>query len=119
MTYIPKTDKELKHLAFDIVSDKVFYDEMIPESKGRAQIVSLVFLPLFFMKTEILQELSNDNIAMFYEYYTKGLKKGINGYPTFSSCNMLDKNDKVKLIAFINEVQEFKSNFKEENPQYE
>lgn len=118
--YEPKTDTELKSLAFDIVEDKVFYDQMINENDDIGRIMTGIFMPLFFMGKEDLQQLVDDGIEMFYEYYDKAVRRvSINGYPQFYSCHTLDKNDKVKLIAFINEVQEFKTKFKEEIPQDE
>lgn len=118
MTYESKTDQELKSLAFDIVSGQVFYDQMIHESEVE-RIMPIVFMPIGLMQKDQLKVLIDDDVAMFYEYFHKSMDRGINGYPTFMSCRMLDKTDKKRLVVFIKEVNEFKNQYKEEIPQDE
>ena len=131
-----QTDDFLKELAKDIYNDKVFTAFMIPENQ-RAHMIKMVFMPLLFMGPkhpyeenvdtakmrdnkiwEILEEDEEredynknfvSSIGMVYEYYTAPTSgKGINGFPCFFSCKMINCEDTDKLRDFYDKYAEIR-----------
>ena len=76
------TDKELKQIAWDIHSSKIFCDLMIRESE-KVRMIPTIFLPMVFMDTEDLAKFVESDVGMLYEYMDKAGPRSINGYPQF------------------------------------
>lgn len=131
-----QTDEFLKELAKDIFNDKVFTAFMIPENQ-RAAMIKTVFMPLLFMgpkhphtsdvdtakmrDNKIWEILDEDDeiedynknfvssIGMIYEYYTAPQSgRGINGFPCFFSCRMINCQDTEKLRDFYEKYAEIR-----------
>lgn len=97
--------EELKTLAQDILTNKVFTDRHCRE----LQDLPLVFMPLALMTKEQAESTLGD-VGMIYEYYDKAAPVGVNGLPVFMSfqkltlaeakqCSEFYKELKAKLVA--------------------
>lgn len=93
MSYTPKTDDEIKQLALDVLGNVVFTSDHVRSPEE----VTMVFMILPLMLPEQIEELAQNKISLFYEAYKKAGPKGINGYPMFFSCNMLNDTDHKRL----------------------
>ncbi|MGX5608873.1 hypothetical protein ACWKTZ_21110 [Bacillus cereus] len=76
-----RTEEELKELAKRVITNEVFMasDE---ESISNA----------FMLLVSLGAEFPAGTVAL-YEEYSKALPRGINGYPMFSSCGYLSKEE--------------------------
>lgn len=101
-----KTDKELKQLAFDIYSGKVFTNNHLNET----YLLSNVFMPLFFA----IKEIKDKDIGMIYEYMSKAGSMSINGLPTFSSMQYITTSEADKVFEYLGKIAEMKNNFMED-----
>lgn len=96
----PKTDEELKQIALDIYSGKIFSDRDCPDEHS----VRTVFMPLALMDNEQLQELVNDKAAFIYEYLDKAGPMACNGMPMFLSFKYLAEDDLEKVISYYDKI---------------
>jgi hypothetical protein len=105
MSDIPKlSEKELKQVAMDIVDKKIFHSEMLKDET----YLHAVFMPLLFVKEE---QINFDLVGLLYEYMDKATPRTINGLPTFSSANMLHREQVDKLQDYINKFIEMRESF--------
>lgn len=71
---------------------------------------SLVFLPLAFGMFEGWSDASRQRVGILWEYLHKALPRGINGYPCFGSCRMMNVDDwKRAHKAIVNEMHRRKT----------
>lgn len=87
-------DADLKKLAKDILAGDVFTSVQIRDPS----LLPNIFLPI------ALGALSADDIENFglaYEYMNNACPMGINGYPCFMSCRLLNKADAQKLVEMV------------------
>jgi hypothetical protein len=96
------TNSEIKQLAVDVYSSKVFTSRQIAEGEA-AHLLGMIFMPLLFMDAEQHKEL--DNTAFIYEYYDKASPRGINGYPIFMSLRMFPKEHFDKFLKYYKKVE--------------
>lgn len=112
-TYTPhvRTDQELRRLAMDIHSGKVFGTWCF-QSPGEAQnCLVLVFMPLVFMDDKQREEMASQDVAHLFEYLDKAGPGGVNGYPCFTSFQSLCAEEWFRLRNFHEQVKEFEANF--------
>ena len=104
--YVPRTDDELKQLAMDIVAGKVFGSWSHPEA------LRISFgLVLNFIDRATLQEMIDQDVALFYEYIDKASPRGVNGLPTFFSLRALSRSDAEKVEGLINKLNAMNAEF--------
>lgn len=105
---IKRVDKDtayLAKLASDIVDGKVFGSWNITKY-DRKHVLCLVFMPILFLDDP--DYIVREKIVALYEYTNKKRNNAINGYPTFLSCNTLNKQELNKLIPMIKKIEEKK-----------
>ena len=86
---VPKTDEELRRLAFDVVSGMVFTDRHVEEPRD----VSMVFMPLVLMKPDDLKAFQSMKPRLIYEYLSEAGPRTCNGMPGFFSMRYLDEEE--------------------------
>lgn len=130
-----KDDIFLKKLAKDIYENHVFTDRHItnPNSVDLNMVFMPLLFMCNYQKSESREDKLCDihrmnyfndikektgkseedlrleffnSIGLIYEYYDKAMPRGINGYPTFMSFNLLSKGDTVKMFNFFDDYSE-------------
>jgi hypothetical protein len=100
-----KTNEELKQIAEDLNSGKLFIDRQIPEGLP----VHMIIMPLIFMSKEQSETFKNNvesgEIAMIYEYIDKAGPRAINGNPMFMSLQTLSKNEVKIVFDYYNKIK--------------
>ena len=109
-TTVSRTDKELRKLALDYINGKIFTSFDIQQGE-RESITSAVFMPLVFLSNEDRQEMLDEEVVMLYEYFGKAGRQSVNGYPTFASCYMMNKEDHSKWAEYVGEARDFQKQF--------
>ena len=89
-------------LAMEVFTGAVFTSMQIDDAK----LLGLVFMPLMFMSKDDMEDLQELGIVMFYEKLSAVLPRGINGHPTFWSCEVLDEDDYVRFCAFFDDLKD-------------
>jgi hypothetical protein len=91
--YVPKTNAEIKAIAMDIISSRIFTSDhcRTPEDIGR------VFMPLAMLSEDQRAKMIEENYTFFYEEHSKGLPRGVNGLPMFTSMQALNQSDHARL----------------------
>ena len=96
--------KDIKQLAIDLVSGKVFTDRHLPTDDVGA--LHMVFLPLAIMDEKQRKRLAKQEIYLMYEYIDKAGPRSYNGYPIFFSMQTLNKKDTEAVFAYVKKVKE-------------
>lgn len=99
----PRTDKELRELAFYIFENKVFGTWSFRSDDEMNSLMSMVFMPIMFMKADDREKLVEEVIHIF-EFYDKALPRGINGKPMFMSCRFITKEEWPKVTKYVDEL---------------
>lgn len=89
MSYVPKTDDEIKKPVLGVLENRVFTSDFVQTNSDLPR----VFMVLAFASPETVTEMQEQKISMFYEAYTEAAPVGVNGYPVFFSCHMLNAED--------------------------
>lgn len=90
-----KTDTELIQLAVDIYEGRVFTDRHLTDF---ARDVTIVFMPIMFMKPEQWAEMIAD-LGLIYEYLTEAGPRSINDMPMFMSFRTLSKDEAKQMFV--------------------
>jgi len=83
-----KTSEELKDLVRDIVQSRVFLLEHLPPDD--VGLVKSVFMPIAF---GALSGIDPKTVGTLFEYIENAGPRGVNGYPSFMSVQILSKHD--------------------------
>src|ERR1041384_7970083 len=92
------TDDELKKFVVDYCDQKIFIlQEMEPREMSTT--LHIVFMPLIAMK---FSEEARNDVGTIYAYYTDRMgHMGVNGYPFFGSCRLMNKADWLRVRTAI------------------
>ena len=90
-----RNDEELKQIAIDLFSGKIFTDRHLNSPEELAHH----FMPLVFMKETNLKKLSK-KVDFIYEYMDKAMPMGCNGKPIFMSLQYLTKPETKKMLLY-------------------
>ncbi len=104
MKYEPKPDKDLKELAQRLYRGEIFCDRNI-QPEDRPRMLSSVFMVLALAEPKFIKEMQDANIDFIYEEMSKAGPMSVNGYPTFMSCQMLDKGDGQKVMDYYEKIR--------------
>lgn len=96
-----KTDEELKQIAVDLFSGKIFTDRHVRNPKD----LGMVFMLLVFTGDDFKQELLDDPPGMIYEYLSEAGPRSVNGMPTFFSMRMLNEADTKRMFTIYERVK--------------
>jgi len=104
---VSKSDKELKQIALDLHSNKIFCDRHLKQiTKHDPHFIKMVFMPLVFMDGKELEKLRKRRVDFIYEYYDKAAPRNINGYPCFFSMRCLTENETERMFGFYNKIKD-------------
>jgi hypothetical protein len=108
------TDEEVKEFALGIYRNEIFTEYHIRESD--LSHITLIFMPLalgaFTEDPETLGAMEKSPPGMCYARYRDAqgrdqtFPRTINGYPIFSSCAFLSKEDTVRVHEKYNEIKD-------------
>lgn len=98
-----RTDEEIRSLALDLYKGNIFTDRHIAHTE-MDRMLGMVFMPLALGATSDCSKEYIESIGLVYEYYSKAGPTCINGYPTFFSCALLNKEDAAKLFDYALEI---------------
>lgn len=99
---IMKNNEELKQIALDIHSGKIFTDRHIKNSVD----VPRVFMILSLLNRKQINELKNSNPGLIYEYIEKAGSIAVNGYPSFLSYKTLSQKEFKKVMSYHKKIEE-------------
>ena len=109
------TDEEVKQFALGIYRNEIFTEYHIRESDVK-NLVTMIFMPLAFgafsEDPEGLGAMEKSPPGMCYARYRDAqgrdqtFPRSINGYPIFSSCAFLSKEDTVRVHEKYFEIKE-------------
>jgi hypothetical protein len=106
------TDDEVREFALGIYRNEIFTEYHIRE-QDVANLVGMIFLPMATgcFDPETLGALEKSPPGMIYARYRaqgrdQTFPRSINGYPIFSSCAFLSKEDTVRVHEKYNQIKE-------------
>lgn len=94
----------MKKLAKDAKAGLIFGSWNIPP-KDRKSMISMVFMPILFMKTEDLKQMNKNKVIHIFEYINKAGPRSINGYPNFMSFYSLREDDYKLFVKYYNKLK--------------
>jgi hypothetical protein len=100
------TDEELKQLALDIRSGRVFGTWNVRE--GDERLIGSIFMVLMFMEQKDRDAMKEQGVVHLYEYLSQAGPRAINGYPMFMSMRPLtgEQAGKIdKIMAALAEAE--------------
>tara|TARA_B100001057_G_C22722623_1_gene900327 strand:- start:39 stop:440 length:402 start_codon:yes stop_codon:yes gene_type:complete len=107
-----RSEDNLKQLAHDIYTGRVFTDRHVDLKDRKDGTVGMVFLALGLLDMVELKKLRLQEVGMIYEYMEKKGPSGINGYPCFFSFYILSKEDSKKVDEYYAEIDSKMSHYK-------
>jgi hypothetical protein len=102
--YTPGTDAELNEIAKQLYRNEIFVSWQIHDSD--INLMKIIFMPLFFMDEHQIIWMQDNDITTFFASYHNQAPRSINGYPTFFSLQMLNKEDTDKVYTRYQEILE-------------
>jgi hypothetical protein len=101
-----KTNEELKQIAADIYSGKIYTDAHIQAIDTQDKIAKMrtIFLPFSLMDKKKVEELAKDEPSLIYEYWSLGDSAATNGHPVFTSFRYLTKDEYDIVAKSYNEL---------------
>jgi len=128
-----RSDDELKTIAKDLYNQKIFSSANIPPHSKH--LLNSIFMVMMFISPKIdwkddsrmnklihifLSHLEEDytkrydeyinDIGFLYESMDKAAPRGINGFPMFFSCGILNKKDTERMFVFYEKYKELQEN---------
>lgn len=108
---IPRTDKELKELAYHIFENKVFGSWSFRSESDARNLMGSVFMCALFISEDDRKKLADSGANHFYEYYDRSLPRSINGYPIFMSMRFVLDEEWPKITKYIKELEKQRKEF--------
>jgi hypothetical protein len=93
---------ELNKIALDIFKERIFTDRHIKQ--GDEKMLTTIFMVIGLGAFCDYDEKTKKDIGLLYEYYDKSMPRNINGYPMFTSVNVLSKYDTELVFFRLNEL---------------
>lgn len=97
-----KSDEELRELIRDFVENKIFTDRHIHRDE-QMSLLAVVFLPLTFGAANMFDAQS---VGLIYERLDQAGPRSVNGYPCFTSMQLLHVKDWTRIRPVIAELLE-------------
>lgn len=97
-------DEELKELAKDLYSGRIFTDRHLDEHID----IQSVFMALMFLESETKagKDFFDSKPALIYEYLDQAGPMSINGYPMFFSFRYLNQVECDKMFSYYEKIKE-------------
>lgn len=102
MVFKEHTDEELKQIAIDLHSGRIYCDRHIEDTSD----IRIVFMPVMLGAFADAKKEELDNIGMIYEYLTEAGPRCVNGMPTFFSLKYLSKKDTMRMSEYYEKLVE-------------
>lgn len=99
----------LRQLALDVRNRLVFGSWMIPEHS--LKYIHIFFTPLALMNSESIEQIKNEGVVHFYEYYSEAGPRVVNGLPVFSSFYCLKREEFEELMRLLQELKDAEDAF--------
>jgi hypothetical protein len=96
-----KPDSELKQIAKDLFTDKIFSDRHLSSEYE----ITNSFPILLLMRKKDVEKMNKSGVDFIYEYYDKAMPMGVNGKPIFFSCHTLTKPETKKMFKFYGKLK--------------
>lgn len=103
------TDEEVKELAMRMYRGDVFTSDMINPVEFD-QVLTMIFMPLIFMGKEHIEQCKAQEVTMFWAEMKDAGPRAINGYPIFTSCSFVKKQDHQRVIDKYRQIQDTMKN---------
>jgi hypothetical protein len=101
MSYQPRTDADLKQIAEDLYSGKIFCDWHLRNKED----CRFVFMPIGIGGEGIFQTLIDAKAEFLFEYLDKAGPRSVNGYPSFFSLQYLNGEDTAKMFGYYEKIK--------------
>lgn len=92
LSYEPRSNETICEIAKGIMSGSIFSSDQCPP-----RLLTFVFMILALMGPKHLVENILRDITLYYEMMSKAVPRGINGYPIFLSCQMMNRDEHRRL----------------------
>jgi len=106
-----KGNEELKQLAKDMWSGKIFSDRHIVNLKDQPSMAGSIFMPLVFLDKKQLKDLEEAKVNFMYEYLDKAGPRSVNGYPIFMTVNFLSTGETEKMFKYYEQFKKLAEGF--------
>jgi hypothetical protein len=102
--YVPKTDAEIKELAFGVRAGTVFGTWSV-----EPRDIGMVFMPLLLGDALLPKQIERDGILHFYSYVDDQhtFPRSVNGMPCFHKIYPLNRDDTERLQKALDELRAF------------
>ena len=104
-TYVPKTNKEIRKLALDLMGGQVFGSWQLQEYEQN--MLASIFMPLMLMSDVQRKQMVADNITHLYGNMSDAAPRSINGLPMFFSMYMLTSDDLKRVYEAVDILKDF------------
>lgn len=99
-----RTNETLKEIALGLYKGEIFTSMQVPEHE--THLLPVIFMPLMAMSTEDLKSREEVPYVVFsHMKHTLG-SRGINGFPIFSACEFLTKEEFDIVAKYHKEITE-------------
>ena len=98
-----RPESEIKEIARDMHRGLIFTDRHIKSADER--LLGTIFMILSLMDKKGMEKMMKDPPGMVYEYFSKAGPRGVNGYPCFTSMNILSIDDTKKVFELIQKLE--------------
>lgn len=99
--------KTLAEIGVRIAEGSIFCSAQIP-SNQQEHMLSMVFMPLVFMKPSSKAKLIANKVEILFEEVSKAGPMGVNGFPIFTSFQTLSAEEWKIVLSKIKEYDEMK-----------
>ena len=96
-----RSDRELKRIAHDIYTGKVFCNRQVEPS-----MLSSVFMVWALLNPLEKKEMLDRGMSMMYAEISNAMPRQINGYPVFGEMSVLNKHDDHMVYKHYKDIQE-------------
>ena len=96
-----RSDRELKRIAHDIYTGKVFCNRQVEPS-----MLSSVFMVWALLNPLEKKEMLDRGMSMMYAEMSNAMPRQINGYPVFGEMSVLNKHDDHMVYKHYKDIQE-------------
>jgi hypothetical protein len=110
LVYRRKSDDEIKQLALDVATGRVFGSWMVDHEDE----LPLCFMVLALCDPEQRAQFRAAGITAVYEYLDKAGPLTVNRLPSFTSMQVLDREDQDRLGRAVAKLADFQRDFMEQ-----
>lgn len=91
-TFPSLPEDKLREFVLAVADGRVFTSADIPKGQ-EAHLLQMIFMPIAFGAFADVRRADLKRIGVLWEFIDKAGPRGINGYPMFMSCRVLNRSD--------------------------